>query len=90
MMDKKLQEINKHARNTCKIPLKIGDIWQSGDCLQVFFSSTGCRFRDAGYCTMCDYGGFRNLSAEAKHPFRRFCWEHAGASWMIERCHGLF
>lgn len=64
MMDKKLQEINKHARNTCKIPLKIGDIWQSGDCLQVFFSSTGCRFRDAGYCTMCDYGGFRNLSAE--------------------------
>lgn len=63
-MDNELKERNLRARNTCKIPLQAGDVWRSGDCLQIFFSSTGCRFRDAGYCTMCDYGGDRNVSVK--------------------------
>lgn len=40
------------------------EIWGRGAFLHLCFSSVGCRFRKAGYCTMCNYGAGKNISAD--------------------------
>ena len=63
-MDKKLKEQNLSARDTTPMPIELVGRWKTGNTLQTFFSSVGCRFRDAGCCSMCNYGGYRNLTEE--------------------------
>lgn len=52
------------ARDTSPHRLPICEVWGHGDFLHICFSSVGCQYRKAGYCTMCDYGGGRNITAE--------------------------
>lgn len=63
-MDHMLIEQNKLARDTSPHRLPIYEAWGHGYFLHICFSSVGCQYRKAGYCTMCDYGGDRNITAE--------------------------
>lgn len=40
------------------------EVWGRGAFLHLCFSSVGCRFHKAGYCTMCNYGAGENISKE--------------------------
>lgn len=71
-MDYALIEQNLLVRDTTPHTLRICEVWGHGDFLHICFSSVGCRFRKAGYCTMCDYGGNRNITAdEAVSGFKK-------------------
>lgn len=63
-MDIALIQKNQAARDTQAHPLRPCTVWGHGDFLHICFSSVGCRFREAGYCTMCDYGGGYEITAE--------------------------
>lgn len=63
-MDTALIQKNRTARDTRACFLRPCEVWGHGDFLHICFSSVGCRFREAGYCTMCDYGGGRGVTAE--------------------------
>ena len=63
-MEHSLIEQNILARDTSPHRLPICEVWGHGDFLHICFSSVGCQYRKAGYCTMCDYGGGRNITAE--------------------------
>jgi radical SAM enzyme (TIGR01210 family) len=63
-MDITLIQKNQTARNTQPHSLRPCVVWGHGDFLHICFSSVGCRFREAGYCTMCDYGGGGGITAE--------------------------
>jgi len=63
-LDAALIQKNRIARDTRARFLHPCEVWGHGDFLHICFSSVGCRFREAGYCTMCDYGGGRNITAE--------------------------
>lgn len=63
-MDIALIQKNQIARDTRARPLRPCEIWGHRDFLHICFSSVGCRFRETGYCTMCDYGGDRGITAE--------------------------
>lgn len=63
-MDTVLIRKNQAARDTRAQHLRLCEVWNRGDFLHICFSSVGCRFREAGYCTMCDYGGGRAVTAE--------------------------
>lgn len=63
-MEHSLIEQNTLFRDTSPHSLSVCEVWGHGDSLQLFFSSVGCRYRKAGYCTMCDYGGDRNITAK--------------------------
>lgn len=46
-------------------PEKIATVWgKGGEFVQICFQSRGCRYSNAGYCIMCDYGRGRNLTPE--------------------------
>ena len=46
-------------------PEKIATVWGRGsEFIQICFQSRGCRYSNAGYCIMCDYGRGRNLTPE--------------------------
>ena len=55
---------NLLARDTTPHMIPTCEVWGHGDFLHICFSSVGCRYRKAGYCTMCDYGGGENITAE--------------------------
>ena len=61
-MDDSLIRQSRLARNTRPLSLRPCEVWGHGDFLHICFSSVGCRFRQAGYCTMCDYGGSCNVT----------------------------
>lgn len=63
-MERTLIAQNILARDTSPHSLPIYEVWGHGDFLHICFSSVGCQYRKAGYCTMCDYGGGRNITAE--------------------------
>lgn len=62
-MDSKLSQINK-PQYTADTMLTPCEVWGRGGFLHLCFSSIGCRFHKAGYCTMCNYGSGTNVSAE--------------------------
>lgn len=63
-MDTALIRKNQAARDIGARDLNLCEVWNRGDFLHICFSSVGCRFRETGYCTMCDYGGGRAITAE--------------------------
>lgn len=78
-MDTVLIRRNQAARNTGVQDLSLCEVWNRGDFLHTCFSSVGCRFREAGYCTMCDYGGGRAVTAkEAVSQLKKALEEAAG------------
>lgn len=63
-MDDSLIRQSRLSRNTRPRAIRPCEVWGHGDFLHVCFSSVGCRFRKSGYCTMCDYGGNRNVTSD--------------------------
>lgn len=63
-MDAALIRRNRSARDTCARSLPLCETWGHDGFLHVCFASVGCRFREAGYCTVCDYGGSRNITED--------------------------
>lgn len=76
-MDSALIRQNLLARDVSPRPLRPLEVWGDNAFLHICFSSIGCQFRKAGYCTVCDYGGDRNLTQEeAVDGLRRALAEH--------------
>lgn len=76
-MDPVLIRQNLLARDVDPRPLRPLEVWGDNGFLHICFSSVGCRFRKAGYCTVCDYGGDRELTREeAVDGLRRALAEH--------------
>ena len=63
-MNPTLLSQNRLARDTRPKDAPLLNVWYRAGFLQVCFSSVGCRFRESGFCTYCDYGGNRNLTLE--------------------------
>ena len=61
-MDSKIIFQNLEARDTHPRHLPLCEVWGHDGFLHICFSSVGCRFREAGYCTVCDYGSGRNIT----------------------------
>lgn len=53
--------------------------WKKGSFLQLVFSSSGCRYRSMGCCTMCDYGQGCNLDVDTALSSLEKAWNRYGA-----------
>ena len=68
-MDLLLTRYNQEKRNGRKIISSDYIIRKRGKLLHVCLNSSGCRFRDTGSCTMCDYGEGTRLTEEKLEMF---------------------
>lgn len=59
-----LSKYNQRKRNGKRIITTDHIIRKRGDLLHVCLNSPGCRYRNSGSCTMCDYGQGKRLSVE--------------------------